>query len=175
MRILSLARHWFWLAPVIFGLVFIAGGIYMMQQGRDAHDEVEDALIAENIVTPEDASIPNVRVDDADSAKAQADIIETHYLELTEGKTYSELDREDPNRETAFRAASLRTSLNMAVMGFKVADLVVGLGAFMIVMGVMNILFLAPAVYYAAEIANERDSARTRAPEVVAKPAAPQA
>jgi hypothetical protein len=160
MNVFRMARHWFWAAPVIFGLAFIVGGIYMMQQGQDAHDEVEDALIAENIVTPEDASIPNVRVDDADSAKAQADVIEKHYLELTEGKTYSELDREDPNRETAFRAASLRTSLNMAVMGFKVSELVVGLGAFLIVVGIMNILFMAPAVYYAAEVANERDATK---------------
>ena len=156
---MQLARHWFWLAPIAFGLVFIAGGIYMMSEGDKAKDEVRDAVIAENIVTPEDASIPNVRVDDADSAKAQADVIEKHYLKLTGGKTYAELDREDPNRETAFRAATLRTSLNLAVMGFKVSDLVVGLGAFMIVMGVTNILFLAPAVYWAAEVANERASA----------------
>jgi hypothetical protein len=157
MKLLSLARHWFWLAPVVFGIAFVGGGIYMISEGREAKDEVEDAIIAENIVTPEDAAIPNVRVDDADSAKAQADIIEKHYLELTGGKTYSELDREDPNRETAFRAASLRTSLNLAVMGFKISDLVVGLGLFMIVMGVTNILFLAPAVYYAAEVASERE------------------
>jgi len=161
MRYLKLARHWFWLAPIVFGIVFIAGGIYMMGEGRDAKDEVRDALIAENIITPEDASIPSVPVDDADSAKAQSDVIETHYLKLTEGKTYAELDREDPNRETAFRAAMLRTSLNLAVMGFKVSDLVVGLGAFMVVMGVTNILFLAPAVYWAAEVANQRERTET--------------
>jgi len=175
MRGLSLARHWFWLAPVAFGFVFIAGGVYMMIQGRDAHDEVRDAVIAENIVTPEDASIPNVRVDDADSAKAQADVIEKHYLELTGGKTYADLDREDPNRETAFRAATLRTSLNLAVMGFKVSDLVVGLGAFLIVMGVTNILFLAPAVYWAAEVANEREASAAKAEkDIVSGQAAPQ-
>ena len=173
MRYLSLARHWFWLAPVVFGIVFIAGGIYMMGEGRDAKDEVRDALIAENIITPEDASIPSVPVDDADSAKAQSDVIEKHYLELTEGKTYAELDREDPNRETAFRAAMLRTSLNLAVMGFKVSDLVVGLGAFMVVMGVTNILFLAPAVYWAAEVANQRE--QTEARKTFPSTAAPQA
>jgi hypothetical protein len=143
-------------APVVLGVVFIASGIYMVSEGRNAKDEVRDAVIAENIVTPEDASLPNVQVKDAATAKAQAAVIEKHYLELTEGKTYAELDREDPNRETAFRAATLRTSLNLAVMGFKVSDLVIGMGFFMVAMGGTFILFLAPVVYYAAELANER-------------------
>ncbi|MEO6197747.1 MAG: hypothetical protein ABIP58_06515 [Dehalococcoidia bacterium] len=172
MKFLSLARHWFWLAPVALGIAFIASGIYMMSEGRNARDEVEQAVIAENIVTPEDASIPNVQVKDAETAKVQADVIEKHYLKLTGGKTYAELDREDPNRETAFRAAMLRTSLNLAVMGFNVADLVVGLGLFMVVMGVMNILFLAPAVYWAAEVANER--ARTTAGGTATQTVPPQ-
>ena len=93
-------------------------------------------------------------IDSPDEAKAQSDAIEQHYLKITGGKTYSELDREDPNRETAFRAAALRTSLNLAVMGFKVSDLVVGMGAFMVVIGGVFIMILAQAVYYSAELAN---------------------
>jgi hypothetical protein len=63
---------------------------------------------------------------------------------------------ENPVRNTAKDSAFLRTSLGVAVMGFKVSDLVTGLGAFMVVMGLTNILFLAPAVYWAAEVANGR-------------------
>jgi hypothetical protein len=54
---------------------------------------------------------------------------------------------------------------------------VTGLGAFMIVMGVTLILFLAPAVYWAAEVANEREATRkqeTEAEPVSGQPA-PQA
>ena len=173
MRYLNLARHWFWLAPIALGIVFIAGGVYMISEGRDAHNEVRDAIVRENITTAEDAAIPNVVIDSPSEAKAQADVIEKHYLDITGGKTYSELDREDPNRETAFRAASLRTSLNLAVMGFKVSDLVVGLGAFMVVMGVTNMLFLAPAVYWAAEVANQRRQTETM--KTLPATAAPQA
>jgi len=156
MKLFNLARHWFWVVPIVLGIAFIGGGLYMVGEGREAKDEVKNAIIAENIVTPEDANIPNVQVKDAATAKAQADIIEEHYLNLTGGKTYSDLDREDPNRETAFRAASLRTSLNLAVMGFKVSDLVIGMGFFMVAIGGTFVLFLAPAVYYAAELANQR-------------------
>jgi len=156
MKLFSLARHWFWVVPIVLGIAFIGGGLYMVSEGREAKDEVRNAVIAENIVTPEDASIPSVQVKDAATAKAQADIIEEHYLKLTGGKTYAELDREDPNRETAFRAATLRTSLNLAVMGFKISDLVIGMGFFMVAIGGTFVLFLAPAVYYAAELANQR-------------------
>jgi len=158
MKVFNLARHWFWVVPIVLGIAFIGGGLYMVSEGRDAKDEVRDAVIAENIVTPEDAAIPSVQVRDAATAKAQADIIEEHYLKLTGGKTYAELDREDPNRETAFRAATLRTSLNLAVMGFKVSDLVIGMGFFMVAIGGTFVLFLAPAVYYAADLANQRSS-----------------
>jgi hypothetical protein len=52
---------------------------------------------------------------------------------------------------------TLRTALNLAVMGFKVSDLVIGMGAFMLVIGGTFILALAPAVYYSAEVANHYD------------------
>ena len=61
---------------------------------------------------------------------------------------------DNPLRTTAQTSAFLRTSLGVAVMGFKVSDLVVGVGAFMIAIGGVFILVLAPAVYYSAELAN---------------------
>ncbi len=154
MNLVSIARHYIWIAPLSLGFVFMGGGIYMVTEGRSAKDEVSDAIISENIITSDDAAIPNVLVHDAATARAEADVIEVHYLELTGGKTYAELDRDDPNRETAFRAVQLRTSLNLAVMGFRVSDLVIGMGVFMIVIGGAFVIFIAPAVFYSAQIAN---------------------
>jgi len=162
MRLLNAARHWFWVAPAILGIVFIAGGVYMILQGQNAKDTVRDAIFRENITTSEDARIPNQRGDDADTAEAQADVIEGHVLEITGGKTYAELDREDPNRAVVLNSVSLRTALNMAVMGFKVSDLVTGMGVFMVVIGITHILFLSPAVYWAAEVANDYGTGRNR-------------
>ena len=150
----KVVRHWIWVAPLILGVVFVAGGVYMMVEGQNAKNEVRDAIVAENIITADDASIPNVPVNSAATAKAQANVIEEHYLEITGGLTYAELDRDDPARETAFRAANLRTSLNLAVMGFKVSELVIGMGVFMIVIGAAFMLFIAPAVYYSVAVAN---------------------
>src|SRR6266540_176549 len=176
----SAARHWFWVAPLVLGVAFIAGGLYMVSEGRSAKDEVRDAIVRENIVTSEDAAIPNVPVTNAATAKAEAEIIQAHVLKATGGDTYATVDRylaadgvgttsdkeqalivdgnpvPNPARNTAFQGAALRTSLNLAVMGFKVSDLVIGMGFFMVVVGGTFIVFLAPAVYYAAELANQR-------------------
>ena len=121
---------------MILGLVFVVAGGYTAYRGFNAKDLVRDELIAQKIVTPEDASIPNAVVDDPATAKSMADIIDHHSLEATGGKTYSELDRTDPTRTTAFQASALRTSLYTSVMAFNVADLVIGLGLMIAVLGV---------------------------------------
>lgn len=185
MKLFNLARHWFWVAPIVLGVAFIAGGLYIVREGNAAKDEVRDAIVRENVTTSEDASIPNVKVTNAATAKAQAEAIEAHTLQTTGGDTYATVDRyiaadgvgttsnkdealkgpdgnpvANPARNTAFQGAALRTSLNLAVMGFKVSDLVIGMGFFMVAIGGTFVLFLAPAVYYAAELANERNGGK---------------
>ncbi|MCX6415009.1 MAG: aromatic ring-opening dioxygenase LigA, partial [Actinobacteria bacterium] len=51
------------------------------------------------------------------------------------GKTYAELDREDPLRQTAMTGSFLRASLFTSVVAFGVSALVVGLGALFILVG----------------------------------------
>jgi hypothetical protein len=154
MKFFHIVRHYIWLAPLAIGVAFIAAGAYMIIEGRDAKAEVRSAIVRENITTSEDASIPNVLVNNAERAKSEAAVIEKHVLEMTGGKTYAEMERDDPDRATVLNAVTLRTALNLAVMGFKVSDLVIGLGLFMLVIGATFILFIAPAVYYSAQVAN---------------------
>jgi hypothetical protein len=74
-------------------------------------------------------------------------------------------------RNTAQTSAFLRTSLGVAVMGFKVSDLVVGLGVFLFFIGVMSVIIMAPATYWAAVVADEHE--RSRAKDTAA-PVAPK-
>jgi hypothetical protein len=148
------------IALLALGLVFVVAGGYTVNRGFDARDQVRSELIAQRITTPEDASIPNARVDSAGTAKSMADIIGKHADESTDGKTYAELGRflakdggdtndaaaaaksadgkpiANPVRNTAFQASALRTSLYTSVMAFNVAQLVVGLGAMMAALGI---------------------------------------
>ena len=166
---LAMIRRFMWLGAVVLGFVFIAAGVYMVSEGLSAKDQVHDTLVAERITTAEDASIPNAAVNDAATAEAQANVIKAHTLESTEGKTYAEMDREDPQRALYLNSVSLRTALNLAVMGFKVSDLVIGMGAFIIVVGATNLLLTAPLLYWLRE--GETAPARERKRKV--GPAAP--
>jgi hypothetical protein len=249
-KLLSLARHWFWIAPIVIGLAFVASGIYMISEGREAHSDVQDSIVQEDITVSEDApAFGGETVDSADKADAQAAAILEHTLAATGGYLYADIGRyllpegnymllkgtymtadgsttqdvtlaakddegnaiitttdenlaaknandqpvrawtssselaatdangkpvDNPVRNTAKDSAFLRTSLGVAVMGFKISDLVTGLGAFMIVMGVTLVLFLTPAVYWAAVVANERETERGPQAEPATGRAAPQ-
>ena len=154
-------RKLFPILLIVVGMAFIGGGGYTIYRGFDARDQVRDELVAQAITTPEDASIPGVLVDDVASAKSMAEIIGHHAEESTGGLTYSEMGRfmaangdpagtsdesaallgDDgkpvPNglRNVAFQAASLRTSLYTSVMAFEVSNLVLGIGALLLVLG----------------------------------------
>ena len=142
------------IALMVLGLVLVGAGIYTTTRGFQAKDDVKTELVAQNIVTTPDASIPNVQVHDAATAESMARIINHHALEASGGLTYSELGRfaaasgdpagtndakaaqldakgnpvANPVRNTAFQASALQTSLWSSVLAFNVADLVVGLG-----------------------------------------------
>ena len=120
---------------LMLSLVLVGAGAVMLYQGIDARTEVRTALAAENITTPDDASIPGVPVDSAATAMSQAEIIQDHTLATTEGQTWADMDREDPMRQYYLSAVTLRTSLMSAYMAFKLADLVIGLGALFLVIG----------------------------------------
>lgn len=121
---------------IVLGVIFAGAGLYTIYRGLDARDQVKSELVAQNIVTPEDARIPNTQVTDIPTARAMADIINEHALAASGGKTYSEMDRDDPARTTALNAANLRTSLYTSIMAFEISTLVMGLGLMILVMGV---------------------------------------
>jgi hypothetical protein len=232
MKLFSLARHWFWLAPIVLGIAFLGGGLYMVREGGNAHNDVRDSIIQEDITVSADApAFGGETVDSAAKADAQSEAILEHTLTSTGGYLYADMGQyllpegtyilpngtyltpdggttqevalaakdasgtpvitttdkalaaknasdqsirawtsdkkvaandasgtpvANPLRTTAQTSAFLRTSLGVAVMGFKVSDLVIGMGFFMVAVGATFILFLAPAVYYAADLANKR-------------------
>jgi len=132
--------HWAWLGAVLFGIGLIVAGLIMVQQGRMANNDVRDALSAERIVTPADSDIPNTPVTGASEAKAQADVIWKHVMAQTGGKTYAELAQTDPLRATYLQSVTLRTALMESYLAFKVADLVMGIGLIVILLGASQVV-----------------------------------
>jgi hypothetical protein len=109
------------LVAVIGTLMVIAGAVTWFM--------VQDELSEARITVAEDADmLAGDEVNGPLSAYAQAQVINKHALEATGGKTYAELDREDPLRQTAMSASFLRASLFTSVVAFGVAAMAVGVG-----------------------------------------------
>lgn len=116
-------------AVMVFGAIFAVAGTATWAL-------VAGNLANEKITVAEDASMfAGELVDTPWEAWAQADIINHHALEASGGKTYSELDREDPVRETMMNGSFLRASLFTSVVAFGVALLVFGLGVVFLITG----------------------------------------
>lgn len=99
-------------------------------------------------MTSGDAAIPGVLVTDAATARAQADVIKEHTL----GRwgPYSSLEREDPRRASFIDGVALRSALNMAVMGFALAELAMGAGIIILIAGAATLLFAVPTLHILA-------------------------
>jgi len=132
---------------IIAGLVLILGGIWGI---CFTYKNIE----REKIVTPEDATIPNAQVRDPFTLKSQVDIIRTHALKMTGGKTYSEMPRQIesvdekgevildekgapvmvPNkaRDTWITVTALTTALNLGILTY-------AFSAFTILMGSISV------------------------------------
>jgi hypothetical protein len=117
-------------------VVMIVGAI-MIIAGAVTYGQVSSTLAAERITVAEDAAcLGGQSVTGPFAAYCQADIINTHALEATGGKTYAELDREDPLRQVAMNGSFLRASLFTSVVAFGVAFMAIGIGVVFILVGV---------------------------------------
>ncbi len=132
---------------VMAGVVLLAGatwGIVFTYQN----------IARENITTPEDAAIPSTSVRGPLTLKAQADIIRTHALKISGGKTYAEMPRQIPKvdengqpvldekgeptmtantaRDIWVTATTLTTALNLGIVTY-------AFSAFILLFGLISI------------------------------------
>jgi hypothetical protein len=114
---------------VIFGVILIAAGVGTWLV-------VSSTLADQKITVSDDADCrAGAPVAGPYEAYCQAKVIEKHTLEATEGKTYAELDREDPLRATAMNSSFLQASLFTSVVAFGVAGMAVLAGFLFILIG----------------------------------------
>ncbi|MDH3308008.1 MAG: aromatic ring-opening dioxygenase LigA [Acidimicrobiia bacterium] len=114
---------------VVAGLVLIIAGVVTWLL-------VSTTLGDQKITVSDDAScLAGNDVNGPLSAYCEAQIIETHALDATGGKTYAELDREDPLRAVAQSASFLRASLFTSVVAFGVAGMAILIGILFVLIG----------------------------------------
>jgi len=138
-----------------FGVLGILGGIALIVVGIIVWIMVSTQLRAENITIPDDAiAFQGATVQGPLTAYVQADIIQTHALHASGGKTYAELAQDDPVRATMMNASFLRASLFTSVVSFGVAAFAMGVGILFIIVGwALHRLASAPVVVKRSGIA----------------------
>jgi hypothetical protein len=118
-----------YISSIALGVVLILGGIATWVM-------VSNTLADQQITVADDAScLAGDEVDGPFSAYCEAKVIEKHALEATEGKTYAELDRDDPLRAVAQSAAFLQSSLFTSVVAFGVAGMATLMGVVFVLIG----------------------------------------
>lgn len=128
---------------IVAGVVMIVGGVWGIFF-------TYSNVARENITTPDDASIPGAPVRGPFTLKSQADIIRTHQLKTTGGKTFSEMPRQIPKldasgnpvldengvavmvpndaRNTWITVTALTTALNLGIITYAFSGLILFLG-----------------------------------------------
>jgi hypothetical protein len=116
------------IGAIVLGALLILGGI-------STWVVVSNTLDDENITTPDDACLSGREVKGPFTAWCQARVIQKHTLEITDGLTYAELDREDPRRDTAMNSSFLQASLFTSILAFGVSAMAIAIGILFLLIG----------------------------------------
>ncbi len=146
---------------ITIGIVFGIAGVAATGAGIFIQSFVVDQLVAQNITTPDDATIPNALVNDIPTALSMSEVIQRHAANYTGGLTYAEMGRwaveggdpagtsnrdlalvdESGNlvpnaaRNTQLTASGLVTSLSLSAMAIGLSYGVIALGIAFLVLG----------------------------------------
>lgn len=148
---------------IVVGIAFALAGLVAAGAGIYIRSFVGQQLAAQQIVTPDDASIPNTPVTNMATALSMADIIQHHAADSGNGLTYAQMGRfaveggdpagtnnaeaalKDANgkpvpnqaRNTQLTAASLVTSLSLAAMAIGASYGAIALGVGFTLLGIV--------------------------------------
>lgn len=110
-------------------------GVLLVLGGTGTWVLVSTTLADQEIVTPDDACLPERQVKGPFTAYCQARVIQKHTLESTDGLTYAQLDREDPRRQVAMNSSFLQASLFTSVLAFGVSAMAIAVGVLFVLTG----------------------------------------
>ncbi len=117
---------------LLLGLVALVFGTVFIGQGIAKNTMITEAMQVEQITYGGAEEIEGV-IDTAAEAELMAGVLKEHRMEIG---VYSELDREDPQRDTILKAMTIENSLNQAQMGFGIVTVVIVSGIFMVIIGI---------------------------------------
>ncbi len=118
---------------LLVAIISIAMGGFFISQGVSKGNLVVEAMRLEKVTYGgADGEIDGI-IDTPQEAQIMAGILREHRLDSY--GYYSELERDDPDRETILKAITMENSLNLAQLAYGLSDVVKATGAFMIIIG----------------------------------------
>lgn len=118
------------------GRLVSAAGLASIAAGAATWLAIRLQLAAERIVIPDSAPwLAGRTVRGPATAFAEAEAIRRIALAATGGRTYGELDEDDPLAPTAMNASLLRASLFTSILAFGMAAAQVAAGAILVAIG----------------------------------------
>ena len=116
------------IGAIVLGVMLILGAIGTATM-------VRAELADQNITIPEDGCLAGNEVKGPFTAYCQAQVIEEHARNATDGLAFAEMERDDPRREVAMNASFLRASLFTSILAFGVSAMAAAIGILFILIG----------------------------------------
>ncbi|MEK9658519.1 MAG: hypothetical protein VW450_01045 [Chloroflexota bacterium] len=125
------------LAAVSLGLA--GAGLFLLAQGLRVRREISRALVVEHATAPIPPAVgaapagpkgPHEPIRDARTARARAEQIRHHSHQVV--GFFQQTAPDSPERQWFLNGLTIRTALNMAIMGYGVANLAMATGAGML-------------------------------------------
>ena len=168
---MKVVRNYLWIVALLFAIAFIGLGSFFIYKGLDAKREIKARLTEQQAFVGADAvqfgGTEGALIDNPLQAQAQADMIKLHTL----GKygPWSKIPQTETATRTSFaQGVTLQTALNMSVLAWGVADLALGTGAVILLMGAATLGIAVPALFWARhaeeEVVREAKKAYAAAP-----------
>lgn len=122
--------------PKVVSVISIVAGVIAVVVGIVVFLIVRSELSSQRITVSDDAPfLAGRQVQGPLTAYAEALTLADHAEEIGGGKTYAELDKDDPARVQVMTADFLQASLYTSVVAFGVCILIIVLGALFILVG----------------------------------------
>ena len=118
---------------LLMSVTAIGIGGFFIQQGFAKANYLTESMVSENITYGGAGGTITGIIDTPQEAQTMANLLEEHGKALG---NYAQMKKDDPNRQTVLNSMTMRNSLELAVMGFGLTDVVKASGAFMVLMGV---------------------------------------
>ena len=113
----------------VIGSLLLALGVLLAVAGIGTWGGIAAGLVQERVTVSDNAAMfAGQSITSPWTAWAQSEVIRTDIADMTGGRTYAEMDREDPQRAAVATGTCLRASLITSVVAFGVALALVGIG-----------------------------------------------